>query len=286
MSRKRKKKRKTKEIMSTEKLISKREIIISIVGVFITLYPIVNSIFNLVYQIKCENFYHIPGKYFNSNVDYTLLYLACAILLVAMVVYPVIMHKIDKKNGVISKRAFLFDVFLSIIMGMVLGIINVYNLLEIMKKTYHSGFIFSIINNWLNNHAIFTVFIIIVMGTLSIVGYVLIDKFKDFKNKYIKKAFDIILIISIIFNIFLFLYGTIYKLIITVEENTAYEMITYDEKNYIALTTYKDKILAVEFERNEDVYILKTYQYVFIDQLSCKYEYLDFKSSPLIQYCE
>lgn len=122
------------------------------------------------------------------------------------------------------------------------------------------------------------------MGSLAIAGVTLLDKVRVVKNKCIKNVFGFILVVSIILNATLLLYGTIFKISITVEDKTRYEMITYEDKNYIVLSTYEDKLLAVEYERKDDRYILKTYQYAFFDQFSCKYEYLDFESYPLIQY--
>lgn len=98
---------KTKMSIS-EWLFTKKGIIVGISGGLATLYPIVNFVYNLSYQSKCEGFYGVPGKYFHSTIDNRLLYLACILILIIICVTPVIIRKYDEKNKVQTKGSTIF----------------------------------------------------------------------------------------------------------------------------------------------------------------------------------
>ena len=68
-----------------------KPIITIILGLFTALYPILNTIYKINYQSKCEKFYCIPGEYFNSNINNALLYLSCIVILVLISIMPAFM---------------------------------------------------------------------------------------------------------------------------------------------------------------------------------------------------
>ena len=91
-----------------------------------------------MYQNECEKFYGIPGKYFDSDIDNRLLYLLCIIILLFMGIMPTLLKKYYEKKDKLTKGNLVEAIFLSVIIGIELGCINVYNLIEIMKQTYRT----------------------------------------------------------------------------------------------------------------------------------------------------
>ena len=84
-------------------------------------------------------------------------------------------------------------------------------------------------------------------------------------------------------SVLLMLYGTIFKLSISIENKTKYEFVTYDNDEYVILSSYDEKLLIIPFEINENGhYIFKTDQYLFSERYGGRYQYRDIKYSPKI----
>ena len=172
---------------------------------------------------------------------------------------------------------------ISVGIGMEMGLFNVYNLDIIMKKTYKTNVIFYSINKWINNNVNFIVILVVVFGSLSILGITLIDKIKCIQWNWIKNVVFIGLTISLTTSVLLMLYGTIFKLSISIENKTKYEFVTYDNDEYVILSSYDEKLLIIPFEINENGhYIFKTDQYLFSERYGGRYQYRDIKYSPKI----
>ena len=63
------------------------------------------------------------------------------------------MKKYYEKKENLTKGYLVEAVFLSVVIGMEIGLFNVYNLIEIMKQTHKTNDFFHWINNWLANNA-------------------------------------------------------------------------------------------------------------------------------------
>lgn len=268
-----------------EMINSYKEVITFLIGFFAVLYSIINTVYKIYYQSKCEKFYGLPGKYFSSSIDNRIIYLGCIFLLVMIAIMPSSIKKYGKKNGITSKGHLLQAVFLSIAIGMEVGVFNVFNLIEIMKQTYKSNNFFRIINGWLNRNAILTILIVVVFGSVSVLGITLIEKIIDIKWKLVRNITFYLFVISIIISIFIMLYGTIFKLSITIDDKTKYEFVTLKNNEYVVISSYDNKLLVVPFEINEDgLYVFKTKQYCFEESYEGIYEYRNIENSPIIDF--
>lgn len=265
-----------------EHIVSHKELITMILGIWALLYPIVNTVYKIMYQGECEKFYGIPGKYFDSKIDNRLLYLCCIIILLMISIMPAFMKKYYEKKENLTKGYLVEAVFLSVVIGMEIGLFNVYNLIEIMKQTHKTNDFFRWINNWLDNHACLTITIVVGLGSISVLGITLIDKVRSIKWNWIKDVVCVILSFSLVASILVMLYGTMFKLSISIEDKTKYEFVTYDDE-YVVLSSYDEKILIVPFEIDEKgQYIFKTSQYLFGKRYEGIYQYRDIKYSPRI----
>lgn len=264
-------------------IISKKELITIMIGLCATLYPIVNTVYKIMYQNECEKFYGIPGKYFDSDIDNRLLYLLCIIILLFMGIMPTLLKKYYEKKDKLTKGNLVEAIFLSVIIGIELGCINVYNLIEIMKQTYRTCEVFQKINNWLDNHAYFTVTVVIILGSISVLGLTLMEHLKNIKCNITKSAVCVILSVSLIASLVVMVYGTIFKLSISIKDKSKYEFVMYNEEEQVVLSTYEEKILIIPFEIDEkEQYIFKTSQYLFINQDKGLYKYKNIKYSPIV----
>lgn len=93
------------------------------------------------------------------------------------------------------------------IIGLAIGIFNVYNLLEIMKQTYKTNKVFREINYWLNSNAGFTVDSVIGLGLFSAFGITYIDKLQAIiKRKWFENLICIIVSVSFVMSLLLMFY--------------------------------------------------------------------------------
>lgn len=84
-----------KRITQHEKTI---EIIGSIIAIVVAAYPIINYVHNLSYQSDCEQFYNVPGKYFNDSIGKNIVFIVLLIVLMFFAIAPAIMRKYGIKR--------------------------------------------------------------------------------------------------------------------------------------------------------------------------------------------
>ena len=265
-----------------ESIMAHKELISIVLALGAVLYPIINTAHKIVYQGECEKFYGVPGKYFNTTADNGLLYLGCVIIFALICIVPRFIKKYAEKNNNLVKISLVEEIFYSVIFGVEIGVFNILNLLEIMKKTHNTHIFFQIINNWLDDNAWLTVGIVVVLGSLSVLGITLIDRFKKIKSNWIRKTVCGVLFASLAVSILIMIYGTIFKLTISIEDKTKYEFVAYDEE-YVVLSVYNEKLLVAPFEINENgQYIFRTGQYWFVEADEGTFRYRDIKYSPKV----
>lgn len=88
-------------------IMSQKEFIMVILGVCTVVYPLINNIYKKAYQISCEKFYGLPGKYFDSNIDTRLWYVGGILVLLLIYLMPVFLKMFYEKRKKIEKRYFV-----------------------------------------------------------------------------------------------------------------------------------------------------------------------------------
>lgn len=157
-----------------------------------------------------------------------------------------------------------------------MGFFNVYNLIEIMRLTYKAGDIYININSFLNRHANITIAIVVILGSMSLLGITLLDEIKNIKFMVIKRIIIVMFEIALLLSILFMVYGTIFKLSINIEDKTKYEFVMQEKKEYVILTEYDDKILVVPYEKLDNgQYVFYTNKYYFIEKYQGVYQYID-----------
>lgn len=267
-----------------EKILEKKQIIAGIVGCLPVAYSIIQFLYNLLYQIECEEFYGIPRKYFHSGVENRLVYLGCVILIIIFCVVPSIIKKRNEKATTSVRAMKAYAIFLAIILGIEIGLINVYNLIVIMRQAYKTNTFFRNINQFLNENANITVVVVVFLGSIALLGITLIDEVTLIKWKIVKWIVNVIFSISFVASCLLMIYGTVFKLNTTIEDKTKYEFVTIMDQSYVVLSECEGKILIVPYKIGENGRCsFETTTYSFFDEYEGTYEYIDLGDSPIIE---
>ena len=139
------------------------------------------------------------------------------------------------------------------------------------------------VNNFLDKNATITITVVIVAGTIALLGITLMDKLRGIKRKWIKIVINCVFIFSFVISLLLMIYGTIFKLGISIEDKTKYEVVTIDEEDYVVLSEHDDKILVVLYEVKENgEYIFDTSKYWFYEKYQGTHRYINLKYCPEI----
>lgn len=266
-----------------EKINENKETITFVMGLVAALYPIFNYVHNIFYQWDCEKFYGIPGKYFHSTISNTLIYLGCIFVFLVICATPIIIKKYYEKKEIYTTGSKLYVIFQTVVLGIVFGLFNVLNTLEVMQQTYGVSSLSMNFNNFLIKNRMIMMITIIVMGVITLLGITLIDDVKSIKSELIRKIFGVIFVFLFMFNFLLMFYGIILKLSTKVEDKTKYEFVVIEEDEYVVLSEHGDKMLIVPYEINENgQYIFNTSKYWFCEEYQGTYKYIDMKLCPEI----
>lgn len=264
----------------TKKLSSYKKIIFGLAGILVSAYPIVNIVYNALYQIKSEALYGIPGKYFHDSVDNRLMYLGCIVILMGMCAIPVIIKKHDEKSLGQKKVSNAYVYFLSIVLGVPVGVLNVDNWLAIMKHVYKKNSWFGNIVSFLSKNTYIMIFIII-LGSMAVLG--LTYNFQIIKSHFLKEFFIKMFAIAFALSFTLTIGGVVCRLSINLEDQTKYELVVIDKQSYAVLAEDDEKILAVPcIETKDEDFVFDTRKYYFFDKYQGTYQYVYMKNPPQI----
>lgn len=268
-----------------EWIVSHKEIVASIVSVLAALYTVANFVHNLSYQEKCEKFYGIPGKYFHSIIGDRVVYLVSILLLIIVgAIIPLIMRKNEEKSKVKKRGETATVLIVTVLMGMVIGFLNLYSLLEIMKQTHKTYNWIRNINIILDENSTVTIGVVVLTGIISLFGITFIDKFGEIRRIWIRKVVGIVFDISFVMSLELLIFGMLFVLTRSVEDKTKYEVVTIDEVEYVVLSECDDKILVVLYEvENKGHYIFDTSRYWFYEKNQGTYRYINLEDCPEIK---
>lgn len=264
----------------TQKLSSYKKIIFGLAGILVSAYPIVNIVYNALYQIKSEALYGIPGKYCHDSVDNRLMYLGCIVILMGMCAIPVIIKKHDEKSLGQKKVSNAYVYFLSIVLGVPVGVLNVDNWLAIMKHVYKKNSWFGNIVSFLSQNTYIMIFIII-LGSMAVLG--LTYNFQIIKSHFLKEFFIKMFAIAFALSFTLAIGGVVCRLSINLEDQTKYELVVIDKQSYAVLAEDDEKILAVPYiETKDEEFVFDTRKYYFFDKYQGTYQYVYMKNPPQI----
>ncbi|MDD3173090.1 MAG: hypothetical protein PHF63_05455 [Herbinix sp.] len=247
-------------------------------------YVIVNNIYMITYQRDCEEFYKLPGKYFYNNIDIKAIYVIALILCIFIFFTPsIIKRNMQKRDGYKKFTIYIYILFLTLILGLVLGLINTLNLVTVLEKI---NTIIEIPNDtiqWINDHASLIMWIVVVLATLTILMFCLAKEVGKIRFKKIKALISIIGIASYFITAVLFISAAEIKLTYSVKDKVQYETVNINNKNMVVLSTIDDKFLVVEYSLKDGQVTFITNKYMIIDNSNIMIAYKEFESMPHIK---
>lgn len=266
-----------------ERFMKKWKIVVSIFGGFAAGYPVINTIYNKIYQNKCEEYYQIPRQYFHENVEDRLIYLCFIIIFLLICISPIVVRKILAKKKKANIDIPLEFSIIALGMGGTIGILNILNFVEIVEKTYNINFIFTKISIFLLDHSISVMVVLVLLGYVSMAWMLFSQGIAKIKFRWAKAIITIVCFVATFINVLLLLLGTVSKLRVDIENQVSYEIVqVYDDK-YVVLSEIDDKLLVVPYEINEnDIYIFKSGKYSFVDKYEGSYTYITMPDNPII----
>lgn len=166
------------------------------------------------------------------------------IVLMAILIYPIIMRNQDKKENHETKLTLIFYFGYMLIIGANISVLNVYFLDAILKNIS--------INIFVNENGIITrifVCFITYVGLMGVVFWDVINIIKKFK-----KIVLLFIIICISLDALLLIGSTGCVLSKSIKDKSNYEIMYVNNKKYVVLSEYDDKILAVPLRIGKDGY--------------------------------
>ena len=254
-----------------EKIKKNIEFIVGLVGLLGIFYSI---IYNKTYQQDCEEFYKIPAKYFEGDLNEKILYIVFIIGLMAILIYPIIARNQDKKENRETKFTLIFYFGYMLIIGACISVLNVCFLDAILKNIS--------INIFVNENGIITRVFVYFITYVGLMGLVFLDKINILKKS--KKIVSLFVIICISLDALLLIGSTGCVLSKSIKDKSNYEIMYVNNKKYVVLSEYDDKILAVPLRIGKDgQYIFSTSKYEFWDRLQGKFKFEKLDKRPKIE---
>lgn len=247
------------------------------------IFLLINYIYSENYKIECQDFYNIPSEYFAASVNNKILYLFLLIFCLALIVSPIISKNNMDKNGKNKKLNNLYISFWLIGMGMMLGLLNIMNLVTLLQKADNSISILNTIVNWMNNHVYIVTGVIIFMAVTTLFYFSFAKEINKINSKFIKSLLSAIFCISFTASVFLFLIATQVKLQSNIRDKVKYETLITNDKDMVVLSTINGKFLVVEYQRNKEGKVeFLTDNYMFVDMNNVNISYQQLGPNPKI----
>lgn len=251
---------------------NKVEWIIGITEILAFVYPIASYINNYLYQNDCEDFYHIAGKYFNSTVNNKILYSLCLILTISLCFLPLFMNKYENSN---KKNMKWLIILMLLYLGFGIGIINMYNLEKILQKIEQSAFALILCPLLVKIGAKVLIIIIVIISLIAVFGLYFYEKLQMIKNKTLRRFLQGIINVGFVANIIILIWGAGITLTSSIADKRKYEVVEYENENYMILSENEDKMLVAKYSFDNEQYTVYTKEYFFIDKWVGTYGYIE-----------
>ena len=260
------------------KCLPKIETIAKLMGLFTTVHVAITYLGNLIYQNSCERLYGIQGKFFSTDIRPHIAYIVLSFVLLLLFMYPAYARTLEKKNRKEQKSVVTFYVILSVVMGAMLGIVNLIGMSKI-----------SLIQNlFMENNvgAIILRLIVLLCGVATISGLTLVTEMENLKLKKRSFCYKIWFL-----SVYLMLGTYIWQMTDTLTQNidisnkTDYEFLLDADKHYVVLDDFGDDVLVVEYARDEelDTVTFYTQSYTFLPRNEYSYTYYTLSKPPIIK---
>ncbi len=260
----------------------KLELVLVLTSVIAFIYPILNYLYNFLYQKDCEKFYHINGTHFHTSINNWILYLGAIGLLFLMCFVPVFSKKFIDLFGDKSWISKVVKWIIPLYMGFLIGVVNIDNFVKILRKI-DGSMIAPYVGDMLNKiGAPVIVGIVILISVLSVVGVALSNRIDNIKKRRIRAILNGIVCFFLFLNLLILVMGTYFTLTSSVKDKRNYEVVSYEESNFIILSEKEESLLVAKYAIENGRYQIYTKEYYFIEKETGEYSYIEMKQEPRI----
>ncbi len=275
-----------KRFVNNIELIAKKGLVFA--SAFSAIYFVINLGSNYLYQINCERYYKIPAIYFSKKIDFDLIFIGLVMLLLFISFIPVLIQRYSVKCETDTNGKLVYMIFLEVIVGMTVGVMNISYLDSIFHNSNIPDWIKSIYSFIIFPYNEYTaVFITISLYVVCTVLILLKPKFDNSKRKYVKKIYIGFLSILVILNLSIVIIGIYSKVDSPIKDKTSYEIINIQNDKYVVLSEYDDKSLCVTYEakkeQGQERFTLYTDSYYFFSREEGIYSYIHMEEPPTIE---
>jgi len=273
-----KEEKKDKKSSILDKVKNNIPIFTLITGLLTAGYALLNFVYADMWKKDCENYYGIPGKYFTTSINETLILIGMLLLLIACAFVPIIMKQKRKEEYKEDLFYKVYSLSLTGLFSVLLGLLNVLNLGRIVD-TFHNN----VLMTWMNKFFVIVCIIVIFLFGVTLLCILFAKEIRSMRNKCIKNAINKLFAFSLAVTAVLYLSGIYFQTTKSIEDKRKYELITNLEEQYIVLSEFDNKVLIVTYEVDADgKYTIFTNEYSIVDAKGLWYSYVAMDTDPEI----
>ena len=254
-------------------IVKYAKVISGILAVFPVAGSVLNYFCNFKYQMSCESFYHIPGTYFSTSINRSLIY---TILIIVLIGLPFFLMWLERKM-VHSRWSRIYLDCIAIIYGVAIPTISLSALSA--TRAFQTSWIEAKIYNVLDTCPAFILPLLIAAGVLLLL---LVTRISRIKSDAGQNAVAIIVAILMIINMAPLVWSTIRVTNLSPENKTKYEIVTNEEDDqYLVLAKKDDKVLVVKCDvKASNEYVFDSDEYWLMDEAELTYTYIHMQKPP------
>ncbi len=247
-------------------------------------YFILNRVYQKIYQTDCEAFFHIPRRYFVTDIGDKLLYFLLLLAMVLLLLLPIYYRKLPLLNK--AKPSFIDDFLISLLFAVEMGLIGVQSFEIIVHRAGNNDNLKNLVG-FVEKHYDSISWILVVIVSISMPLYVISNRIKKEK---VKKALKVISTVLVTIGVVLLVSGFIVVLTSSVEDERRYEIVTVGKEEYVVLSTIDEKELiancsidyTIDCNNNQSITMqISVEDYRFIEEHSGKnYRYIRLTEAP------
>ncbi len=117
---------------------------------------------------------------------------------------------------------------------------------------------------------------------LSVVGVALSNRIDNIKRKWLRAVLNGIVCFFLFLNLLILVLGAYLTLTSSVKDKRNYEVVSYEDNNFIILSEKEDSLLVAKYSSENDKYQIYTKEYYFIEKETGEYSYIEMKQEPFI----
>lgn len=262
----------------------------TIIPIIVAIYGAVSIIANYSYKALASEYYGISPVYFSCDTNIPILHFSLFAFALYFLFFPFIYRNIFCKDKIVNTFSDKLTIILFIISSiMILLILTLLSLYAFIDKSFYTNECTNI-SLFLNDKYISIMIVLFLLFvTLGIcIYYLVVRKFPLKKSDKKVAAQNKIVIVAILLSLFTILFCNIEAMLFIyrfpTENERNFEFFKTNDTEYVVITHYNDKILAVPCECDDKgLFTFYTKNYSLFDPNDCLLDYQILSKEPKIE---